>query len=135
MIIPYSKRKNTTIFYEKLLSKFCRLDKEEECKSQVSVEHADESSLGENFRSTCVKNQETQKARPDIYRTGAKCVPGDPQDSRLAGTEYHNVGQLRTKPGRGDKTLSMSCSDKIMKWSVLGTNYCLRSHAALTEKR
>ena len=33
---------------------------------------------------------------------------------------HHVVGVLRTKPGRGDQTLSMSCSDKIFKWSILG---------------
>lgn len=30
------------------------------------------------------------------------------------------AGRLRRKPGRGDATLSMSCSDKIAKWCVLG---------------
>lgn len=29
-------------------------------------------------------------------------------------------GNIRTKPGRGDPTLSISCSDKLAKWNVLG---------------
>ena len=57
---------------------------------------------------------------PDIFRTGAKCVPGENQDPHEAGVNYHSVGLLRTKPGRGEPTLSMSCSDKIMKWCCLG---------------
>lgn len=52
----------------------------------------------------------------DIYRTGAKCIKGDNvQDPRLPGVNYHVVGSLRTKPGRGDPTSSLSCSDKIAK--------------------
>ena len=29
-------------------------------------------------------------------------------------------GAVRRKPGRGDATLSMSCSDKIALWNLLG---------------
>ncbi len=72
----------------------------------------------------------------DMNRTGAKCVAGeapDPADHREAKTTevdhreakttplaYHRTGPLRTKPGRGDRTLSLSCSDKILKWSQIG---------------
>ncbi len=72
----------------------------------------------------------------DMNRTGAKCVIGevpDPAGHRAAKTTevdyreakttplaYHRTGPLRTKPGRGDRTLSLSCSDKILKWSQIG---------------
>ncbi|KZS18938.1 tRNA-specific adenosine deaminase 1 [Daphnia magna] len=56
----------------------------------------------------------------DVHRTGAKCVEGGPQDLKHSGIDHHIVGALRTKPGRGDRTLSMSCSDKFAKWIILG---------------
>ncbi|XP_061393719.1 tRNA-specific adenosine deaminase 1-like [Musca vetustissima] len=51
----------------------------------------------------------------DMVYTGAKLLGSDHADAI-----EQIVGAVRTKPGRGERTLSMSCSDKLAKWQVLG---------------
>mmetsp|Transcript_24086 Transcript_24086/g.60655 ORF Transcript_24086/g.60655 Transcript_24086/m.60655 type:complete len:471 (-) Transcript_24086:96-1508(-) len=58
-----------------------------------------------------------------VHRTGSKPLACDgkiPQAGEVEAPGLQTVSCIRRKPGRGAATLSMSCSDKLAKWSLLG---------------
>lgn len=61
------------------------------------------------------------KVVDDSSFTGAKLIGQQDGDDVLAQDE----GAVRIKPGRGERTLSMSCSDKLAKVLIMGVQGCL----------
>lgn len=59
--------------------------------------------------------------------TGADAVAGEAADDDVL---RQRVGVLRGKPGRGGFCVSLSCSDKLARWRVLGgASRSVQSHA------
>lgn len=55
--------------------------------------------------------------------TGAKLLFYEDVEDAMAQTE----GKIRIKPGKGDRTMSLSCSDKIARWNMMGLQGCMMS--------
>ncbi|KAK8785435.1 hypothetical protein V5799_008200 [Amblyomma americanum] len=85
-------------------------------KNDVSLETENEDI--ENGATTA-KRQKLDLDSDDIYRTGAKCVPGVAQDEKRPGAGYHQLGVARSKPGRGAVSLSMATSHCVSHQSLL----------------
>lgn len=57
---------------------------------------------------------------PDGF-TGAKLMFDEDVEDPMDQIE----GKIRIKPGKGDRTMSLSCSDKIARWNMVGVQGCM----------
>lgn len=55
--------------------------------------------------------------------TGAKLLFSEDVEDLMEQTE----GKIRIKPGKGDRTMSLSCSDKLARWNIMGIQGCMLS--------
>lgn len=53
--------------------------------------------------------------------TGAKLLFCEDVEDLMEQTE----GKIRIKPGKGDRTMSLSCSDKFARWNIMGIQGCM----------
>lgn len=76
----------------------------------------------DNHEEPEAKRMKLSDGLPDGF-TGAKLMFDEDVEDIMEQTE----GKIRIKPGKGDRTMSLSCSDKIARWNIVGIQGCMLS--------
>lgn len=64
------------------------------------------------------------KLAENVGFTGAKLIK-HPNNQAISDEMEQTEGAIRIKPGKGIRTLSLSCSDKLARWNFLGIQGCM----------